>query len=141
MRARRIPERCPLVPRLRTGGTRLPRRTGIFPITHTSVARRDLLREHPRLARDVYRTFAAAKDTAADRYRRNRRLYQVQTMAPWMNALIERNSGEFAEDWWPYGISANRATLETFLRYHYEQGLSSRHWKVDEVFAPALLDT
>jgi 4,5-dihydroxyphthalate decarboxylase len=62
-------------------------------------------------------------------------------MVPWMNALIERNNEQFAEDWWPYGISANRATLETYLRYHYEQGLSSRLWKVEEVFAPELLDT
>ena len=42
---------------------------------------------------------------------------------------------------WPYGISANRATLEAYLRYHYEQGLSSRPWKVEEVFTPELLDT
>jgi hypothetical protein len=117
------------------------RRTGIFPMMHTIVARRDLLREHPGLAHDVYRTFAAAKDAAADRYRRNRRLYQVQTMVPWMNALIERNNEQFAEDWWPYGISANHAALETYLRYHYEQGLSARPWKVEEVFAPELLDT
>jgi 4,5-dihydroxyphthalate decarboxylase len=117
------------------------RRTGIFPIMHTIVTRRDLLRERPGLAHDVYGTFSAAKDAAADRYRRNRRLYQVQTMVPWMNALIERNTEQFAEDWWPYGISANRATLETYLRYHYEQGLSSRRWKVEEVFSPELLDT
>jgi 4,5-dihydroxyphthalate decarboxylase len=108
---------------------------------HTVVIRRDLLRERPGLAHDVYRAFTAAKDAAADHYRRNRRLYQVQTMVPWMNALIERNGEEFAEDWWPYGISANRATLEAYLRYHYEQGLSSRHWKVEEVFAAELLDT
>jgi 4,5-dihydroxyphthalate decarboxylase len=116
------------------------RRTGIFPIMHTIVARRDLLRGRPGLAHDVYRVFCAAKDAAADRYRRNRRLYQVQTMVPWMNALIERNSEEFAEDWWPYGVSANRAALETYLRYHNEQGLSSRLWKVEDVFTSELLD-
>jgi hypothetical protein len=117
------------------------RRTGIFPIMHTIVVRRDLLQKRPGLAHDVYRAFSAAKDAAADRYRRNRRLYQVQTMVPWMNALVERNSDEFPEDWWPYGISANRATLEAYLRYHYEQGLSSRPWKVEEVFAPELIDS
>jgi hypothetical protein len=117
------------------------RRTGVFPIMHTIVARRSLLQERPGLARDIYRVFAAAKDAAAECYRRNRRLYQVQTMVPGMNALIERTSEEFAEDWWPYGISANRVTLETYLRYHYEQGLSSRPWTVEEIFAPELLDT
>jgi hypothetical protein len=117
------------------------RRTGIFPIMHTIVVRRDLLRGRPGLAHEIYRIFSEAKDAAADRYRRNRRLYEVQTMVPWMNALVERNGAEFPEDWWPYGISANQATLDTYLRYHYEQGLSSRRLKIDEVFASELLDT
>jgi hypothetical protein len=41
-------------------------------------------------------------------------------MVPWMNALIERNGQEFPEDWWPYGISANRAALDAYPRYHHE---------------------
>jgi hypothetical protein len=117
------------------------RRTGIFPIMHTIVVRRDLLRDRPDLAHDVYRAFSEAKDAAADRYRRNRRLYQVPTMVPWMNALVERNGEEFPADWWPYGIAANRTTLDTYLRYHYEQGLSTRRWRIEDVFTPELLDT
>jgi hypothetical protein len=117
------------------------RRTGVFPIMHTIVVRRDLLRVRPSLAHAVYRLFSQAKDAAADHYRQNRRLYQVQTMVPWMNALVERNSEKFPEDWWPYGISANRVALNAYLRYHYEQGLSTRQWKIEDVFAPELLDT
>lgn len=107
------------------------RRTGIFPMMHAIVVRRSRLD----VAEEVYRLFSAAKDAAAARYRRARRLYQVPTMVPWMNALVERNEEQFAEDWWPYGVSANRAALETYLRYHYEQGLSSRLWRIPEVFA------
>ncbi|WP_410673238.1 4,5-dihydroxyphthalate decarboxylase [Amycolatopsis sp. cmx-4-68] len=117
------------------------RRTGIFPIMHTVVVRRDLLRDDPGLARRVYTMFETAKDTAAERYRRARRLYQVPTMVPWMNALVDDTLDEFGDDWWPYGIAANRATLETYLRYHHEQGLSSRLWRVEEIFAPELLGT
>ncbi len=117
------------------------RRTGIFPIMHTVVVRRELLREDPGLARRVYAEFEAAKDAAAARYRRNRRLYQVQTMVPWANALVDETLAHFGENWWPYGISANRVTLETYLRYHYEQGLSSRLWRLEEIFAPELLGT
>jgi 4,5-dihydroxyphthalate decarboxylase len=62
-------------------------------------------------------------------------------MVPWMNALVERNGGEFPEDWWPYGISANRAALDAYLRYHYEQGLSTQRWRIEDLFAPDLLDT
>ncbi|MEV4604606.1 4,5-dihydroxyphthalate decarboxylase [Amycolatopsis sp. NPDC049253] len=117
------------------------RRTGIFPIMHTIVVRRELLTERSELARELYTAFSAAKDTAADRYRRDRRLYQVPTMVPWLDALVERNEEQFAGDWWPYGIEANRATLDTYLRYHHEQGLSERRLRVEEVFAPALLGT
>src|SRR5215469_361602 len=56
---------------------------------HTVVIRKDLLQDRPGLAHRIYRAFSQAKDASADRYRRDRRLYQVQTMVPWMNALIE----------------------------------------------------
>jgi hypothetical protein len=35
----------------------------------------------------------------------------------------------------------NRAALDTYLRYHYEQGLSARRWRVDEIFPTGLHDT
>lgn len=44
-------------------------------------------------------------------------------------------------DWWPYGVSANRNTLDTYLRYHYEQGLSQRRWTIEEIISPELLAT
>jgi 4,5-dihydroxyphthalate decarboxylase len=44
------------------------------------------------------------------------------------------------KDWWPYGLAKNRKTLETFLGYHHEQGLSSRRMSVEELFAPETLD-
>ncbi|WP_432855716.1 4,5-dihydroxyphthalate decarboxylase [Amycolatopsis sp. CA-161197] len=117
------------------------RRTGIFPIMHTIVVRRELLAQRPGLARELYAVFTAAKDTAADRYRRDRRLYQVPAMLPWLNALVERNEEQFTGDWWPYGIEANRTALDTYLRYHHEQGLSERRRRIEEVFAADLLDT
>ncbi|OEV03374.1 4,5-dihydroxyphthalate decarboxylase [Streptomyces nanshensis] len=117
------------------------RRTGIFPIMHTVVVRRELLRERPGIAHDVYRAFCEAKERAADRYRRDRRLYQVPTMVPWMNALVERNDRDFPRDWWPYGVSANRAALDAYLRYHHQQGLCPRRRRIEDVFAPELLDT
>jgi hypothetical protein len=117
------------------------RRTGIFPMMHTVVVKRDLAATQPALVGDVYRAFVEAKDAAADRYRQGRRLYEVQSMAPWMNALFERNRQQFGEDWWPYGIAANRAALDANLRYQFEQGVVGRRWTVDEIFLPELLAT
>jgi 4,5-dihydroxyphthalate decarboxylase len=111
-------------------------RTGIFPIMHAVVVSREALDAHSTLARAAYDAFLQSKNVAADRYLESRRLYNVHTMVPWMNALVERTQTEFGQDWWPYGVEANRAALETNLRYQYEQGLTRRHWKVDEIFYP-----
>jgi len=117
------------------------KRTQLFPIMHAMVIRRDLLQRDPTLAVRIYQAFLAAKDAAADRYRYMRRLYQGQSMVPWMTALFERNVTDLPEDWWPYGITVNRAAIEANLRYHFEQGLVDRHYRIEEVFEPTLLDT
>lgn len=117
------------------------RRTKLFPIMHTLVIRRALVAQDPGLPHRVYAAFLAAKDIAADEYRAMRRLYQGQSMQPWMDALVERNTAELPTDWWPYGIRANRMALEANLRYQYEQGLVDRHYAIDEVFETSLLDT
>ena len=44
-------------------------------------------------------------------------------------------------DFWPYGVDANRRTLETMARYSFEQGLATRLLAVDEMFAPTTLHT
>lgn len=117
------------------------RRTGIFPIMHAVAAPRELLEEHPGLARALYDAFLAAKDASVADYEQARKLFEVAYSVPWLNALVERNRDELGTDWWPYGIAANHTTLDTYLRYHHEQGLSERRWKVDEVFSADLLDT
>lgn len=114
------------------------RRTGIFPIMHTIVARRELFDEDPGLARRLYQGFLAAKDIAAARYRDMRRLFQVTTMVPWMYQLFEENRALLGDDWFPYGIDANRTALETFLRYSHEQGLMAAPRTVDEMFVEEL---
>ncbi len=45
------------------------------------------------------------------------------------------------DDYWPYGFAKNRQTLETFLRYHHEQGLSKRLLTPEELFAPETLES
>ncbi|WP_157117499.1 ABC transporter substrate-binding protein [Nocardia vaccinii] len=132
------PNIAPLFPDHETRERDWYRRTGIFPMMHTVVARRALFEGNPGLAQRLYRSFRAAKDTAADRYREMRRLFQVTTMVPWMYHLFEENRQLFPEDWFPYGIDANRKALGTFLRYSREQGLSPASRAVDELFAEEL---
>lgn len=116
-------------------------RTGVFPIMHTVVVRRELLAEHPNLVRAIYEAYCASKKAAAKRYREGRREQQVASMVPWLDRLFEENHRAFPEDWWPYGIKANRRTLDAFLRYHFDQGLSKRPMACEDIFVPELLDT
>ena len=59
----------------------------------------------------------------------------LATMLPWQVAHVEDARRTLGEDWWPYGLEPNRHVLETFLRYHHEQGLSKRRFAPDEIFA------
>jgi 4,5-dihydroxyphthalate decarboxylase len=51
-----------------------------------------------------------------------------------------RSKQLIGHDYWPYGVELNRKTLEIFLRYCQEQGLSNRNMEVDELFAHETLD-
>ena len=61
-------------------------------------------------------------------------------MLPWFNAHVEEAFELMGADFWTYGFEPNQRTLETFLRYHYEQGLSKRLLKPEELFAPEAME-
>jgi len=65
----------------------------------------------------------------------------AQARTPWFSELFAENRALFGEDWWPYGLGANREAVDTFLRYHHEQGLSRHLLTSEDIFVPALLDT
>ncbi|HEY8249857.1 MAG TPA: ABC transporter substrate-binding protein [Burkholderiales bacterium] len=108
------------------------RRTKIFPTMHTVVIRRDVYAKNPWVAQSLYKAFAEAKAKA---YRLYDQTAALPAMVPWLVAELEEARREMGEDWWPYGLEPNRKVLETFLRYHHEQGLSKRRFAPDELFA------
>jgi 4,5-dihydroxyphthalate decarboxylase len=61
-------------------------------------------------------------------------------MLPWLTAHVEDAQQTLGADWWAYGLEPNRHVLETFLRYHHEQGLSKRRLAPEELFAPETLE-
>jgi 4,5-dihydroxyphthalate decarboxylase len=108
------------------------RRTKIFPIMHTVVIRRDLYAAHPWVAQALYKAFVSAKAIAYQMYSQTA---AMAAMLPWLTAHVEEAKREMGEDWWPYGLEPNRHALDTFLRYHHEQGLSKRRFQPEELFA------
>ena len=113
------------------------RRTGIFPIMHTLVIRRELYDAHRWVAQSLCKAFRAAQqETYADLYE----TAALKGMLPWLTAHVEATRREMGEDFWPYGLPRNQHTLATFLRYSYEQGLSKRLLEPRELFAPETLE-
>jgi 4,5-dihydroxyphthalate decarboxylase len=113
------------------------RKTRIFPIMHTVVLRRDLYEAHRWIARSLYKAFEEARrQTLGNLYTTS----SLTTMLPWQIAHVEEARRELGTDWWPYGFEANRQVLETFLRYHHEQGLSERQLQPEDLFAPEALE-
>ena len=113
------------------------RRTKIFPIMHTVVIRREVYEENRWVAQSLYKALEAAKAHAMELYRQTA---AMPAMLPWLVAHLEEARREMGEDWWPYGLEPNRHVLDTFLRYHHEQGLSKRRLQPEELFAPETLE-
>ena len=108
------------------------RRTQIFPPMHTVVMRRDVYAKNPWIAVSLTKAFAEAKRRA---YRLYDQTAALPAMLPWLVSHLEEARREIGDDWWPYGLEPNRNALDTFLRYHHEQGLSKRRFSPDELFA------
>jgi 4,5-dihydroxyphthalate decarboxylase len=107
------------------------RRTGIFPIMHTVVIRRDVHREHPWAARSLYRAFCQARDVALQP------LYDTDALMvglPWLIDHIEESRRILGSDFWAYGIETNRPALEALCRYVHEQALAPRRVTPEELF-------
>ncbi len=117
------------------------KRTGIFPIMHTVVIRKNLLKQYPMLATAIYKGFCDAKTNTVKGYEFKKIFNNLDVMIPWLSNLLDDNAELMGEDWWPYGVEANRKTVNTFLRYHYEQGLSKRLLTCEDIFVPELLNT
>ena len=113
------------------------RRTKIFPIMHTVVLRRDVYEKNPWVAQSLYKACVASKARAYELYNQTA---AMPSMLPWTVAHVEEARREMGEDWWSYGLAPNRHVLDTFLRYHHEQGLSKRRFAPEEIFARETLE-
>ncbi|WP_328855966.1 4,5-dihydroxyphthalate decarboxylase [Williamsia herbipolensis] len=115
-------------------------RTGIFPMMHAIAVRRELAADAA-FMRDLYAGFDEAKTIVQKQYLEGASKQHMSVITPWFSDLFASNRALFGDDWWPYGTSANRTALDTFLRYSHEQGLTRRRLQVEEIVVPALLDT
>ncbi len=111
--------------------------TGIFPIMHTVVIRRDIYEQNRWVAQSLNKAFIEAQRLT---YEDLKETAALKAMLPWAHAHIEDAIRDMGDDYWSYGFDKNREVLDTFLRYHHEQGLSKRRLKPEDLFAPETLE-
>jgi 4,5-dihydroxyphthalate decarboxylase len=109
------------------------RRTRIFPIMHLVAMRRDVYEKHSFVATSLYKAMSEAKDLALAKMRD---VGTLRYMLPGMTAELDEIDATFGGDPWPYGVEANRPTLEALVRYMAEQSLIKAPIPVEQLFVP-----
>jgi 4,5-dihydroxyphthalate decarboxylase len=116
-------------------GVRFFKKHGYIPANHAYVIRGDIDRKYPWLAFNLYKAFVAAKQWAQERLKEN-----IPTGLIFREEYYAKTREIFGDDPFPYGVKANRKMLETIIDYSYEQGLTKKKFKVEELFAPSTFE-
>lgn len=112
------------------------RRTGVFPIMHLIVIRRDVYEQYPWLAVRLCEAFAEAKERYYNALKESS--FGLSPL-PLSIHDLEFTWKTFGRDFLPYGVTRNEPTLSSALRYSTEQFLSARPVGLDELFLPEAL--
>jgi 4,5-dihydroxyphthalate decarboxylase len=114
------------------------RATGIFPIMHTVAVRKEVLEKNPWIARSLFTAFEEARRRSLERA-----FDPTVSMLPipWGYEYARRAKALLGDDYFPYGIDANRRTLDAFLAYAHEQGVCKRRLTVDELFPKQMMSS
>jgi 4,5-dihydroxyphthalate decarboxylase len=106
------------------------RETGVFPIMHVVVVRRDVVVENAWVPMALYSAFQRAKELSLARATN---ITVPTSPLPWLAEDARALVAELGDPA-PYGIEANRPTLEAFLRFAHGQGLHPRLLSPEELF-------
>jgi 4,5-dihydroxyphthalate decarboxylase len=105
-------------------------RTGVYPMHGTIVVKDSVLAEHPWVAKSLYDAFDKAKKD-----------YLARLDACEANGTADKNDKKYLKlrkivgyDPLPYGIEANRKTIEALEATAFKQGLTPRRMSMSELF-------
>ncbi len=121
---------APLVPNAREAALSWLRSARVHPINHTLVVRNEHLAANPWLAGELFRLFRQAKecflptlDAATDLAGEDERAREIREV--------------LQGDPLPYGVEANRASLETFIGFNVDQHIIPEAIRPEEAFEPS----
>jgi 4,5-dihydroxyphthalate decarboxylase len=129
----RHPDVARLFPDYRALERRLYETSKIFPIMHLIAIRRELHERHRWIATSFYKACIESKRRALARMRY---AGSLGYMLPWLMAEIEEIDEVFGGDAWPYGIEANRPTLQALVQYMLEQHFIAQPIPIENLFIP-----
>ena len=112
-------------------GIRYYRKTGIYPINHQAVVRRDVYEKDPWVAQNLLKAFIEANDIANARRQQHVEYHLAAGLL----------SGDAKTPIVRHGIKANRHVIETIAQYSLEQGLTKKLIKLDEIYAPNVMES
>jgi 4,5-dihydroxyphthalate decarboxylase len=106
------------------------KRTGIFPIMHTTAIKQEVVEKYPWAPINLMHALEEAKKAAYKRMENPR----IVPLA-WFRHFLEEQDEILGADPWAYGLGdSNRKNLETLMQYSQEQGLLGRKMSLDELF-------
>jgi 4,5-dihydroxyphthalate decarboxylase len=98
------------------------------------IIKRELAERHPWIVLNVYKAFVKANEIA-EKQRMDAVGYHLET------GLLPREARKaLATPLIRHGVAANRKVLETAAQYSFEQGLTPRLVKLEEMFAPSTME-
>ena len=112
------------------------KKTGVFPIMHAVAVRKDFAEAHPSLPKALFSLYSRAKQAA---YKDLETVGVLKVTLPWVNQELDDTRALMGDNYWKYGVEANRKELELVMRYTHEQGLVKRRLRVEEIFHPSTL--
>jgi len=110
------------------------KKSGLYPINHCVVIKREIADKHPWAILNIFKAFERA-NAIANQQRMEHLDYYLET-----GLLPPEAKKTLATPIVQYGITANRRVLETAAQYSAEQGLTPRLAKLEEVFAESTME-
>ncbi|REE75471.1 4,5-dihydroxyphthalate decarboxylase [Rhodococcus wratislaviensis] len=118
----------PLVPNPAQDAADWYRKTGVYPILHVIVIKQEVLTARPDIARTLFDAFTTAKQAYLD-------------VLDDPTELKARGRSIVGPDFLPYGISPNRAAIDTLCEFAHHQKITTTRYQVEDLFGPhALFD-
>jgi 4,5-dihydroxyphthalate decarboxylase len=106
------------------------RRTGIFPIMHTTAIKQEVVDKYPWVPINLMKAFEESKKASYKRMENPR----IVPLA-WFRYFLEEQEEILGADPWAYGLGENnKKNLETLMQYSQEQGLLGKKLSLDELF-------